>query len=85
MRYHANRIIHRDNCGKPGHMARDCKVPKKPHDKGKEAIWVVTTTMEGSTTEKEEALKKEQWRRLWEGVSEEEKQEMMKDMGFQND
>ena len=72
------------NCGKPGHMARDCKAPKKPRDKGKEVIRAMTTT-ETSTVEKEGTPKKEQWRRLWEEASEEEKQEMMKDMGFQND
>ena len=72
------------NCGKPGHMARDCKAPKKPRDKGKEVIRAVTM-METSMAEKEGTPKKEQWRQLWEGASEEEKQEMMKDMGFQND
>ncbi|KAF8671904.1 hypothetical protein AX14_005634 [Amanita brunnescens Koide BX004] len=72
------------NCGKPGHMARDCKAPKKPRDKGKEVIRAVTTT-ETSTTEQEETPKKERWRKLWEGASEEEKQEMIKEMGFQND
>ncbi|KAF8670115.1 hypothetical protein AX14_005943 [Amanita brunnescens Koide BX004] len=72
------------NCRKLGHMARDCKAPKKPRDKGKEVIRAVTTT-ETSTVEKEGTPKKEQWRRLWEEASEEEKQEMMKDMGFQND
>ena len=41
--------------------------------------------METSTTEQERTPKKERWRRLWEEASEEEKQEMMKDMGFQND
>ena len=66
-------------------MARDCKAPKKPHEKGKEVIRVVTMMAEMSMTEKEEVSKKEQWRRLWEGVSEDEKQEMIKDMGFQND
>ena len=71
------------NCGKPGHMARDCKAPKKPRDKGKEVIRAVMT-METPTIEKEGTPKKEQWRQLWEGASEEEKQEMMKDMGFQN-
>ncbi|KAF8707066.1 hypothetical protein AX14_013697 [Amanita brunnescens Koide BX004] len=73
------------NCGKPGHMAKECRAPKKPRDKGKEVIRAVTTTTETLTTEKEELSKKEQWRRLWEGASEEEKQELMKDMGFQND
>ncbi|KAF8643219.1 hypothetical protein AX14_009593 [Amanita brunnescens Koide BX004] len=72
------------NCGKPGHMARDCKVPKKPRDKGKEVIRAVMTT-ETSMAGKEETPKKERWRQLWEGASEEEKQEMIKDMGFQND
>ena len=43
------------------------------------------TTTETPTVEKEGTPKKEQWRRLWEEASEEEKQEMMKDMGFQND
>ena len=73
------------NCGKPGHMAKDCRAPKKPRDKGKEAIRAVTTVTEMTTTEREETPRKEQWRRLWEEASEEEKQEMMKDMGFQND
>ena len=50
------------NCGKPGHIARDCKAPKKPHDKGKEVIRAVILTTETTTTEKEEMLKKEQWR-----------------------
>ena len=66
-------------------MVRDCKAPKKPCDKGKEVIRAVTTTMEMSTTEKEETSKKEQWRQLWEGASKVERQEIMKDMGFQND
>ena len=65
-------------------MARDCKAPKKPRDKGKEVIRAMTAT-ETSTAEKEGTPKKEQWRRFWEEASEEEKQEMMKDMGFQND
>ena len=73
------------NCGKPGHIAKDCRAPKKPRDKGKEAIRAVTTMTETSMTEKEEMPKKEQWRQLWEGASEEEKREMMKDMGFQDD
>ena len=51
------------NCGKPGHMARDCKAPKKPRDKGKEVIRAVMT-METPMTEKEETPKKEQWRQL---------------------
>ena len=66
-------------------MVRDCKAPKKPCEKGKEVIRAVTTLMETLMTEKEETSKKEQWRQLWEGASEDERQEMMKDMGFQND
>ncbi|KAF8689163.1 hypothetical protein AX14_003375 [Amanita brunnescens Koide BX004] len=73
------------NCGKPGHMAKDCRAPKKPCDKGKETIRAITATMETPTAAKEETPKQEQWRRLWEGASEEEKQEIMKEMGFQND
>ena len=73
------------NCGKLGHMAKDCRAPKKPCEKGKEVIRVVTTITETSTAEKEEISRKEQWRRLWEGASEDKRQEMMKDMGFQND
>ncbi|KAF8697687.1 hypothetical protein AX14_001302 [Amanita brunnescens Koide BX004] len=52
------------NCGKLGHIAKDCRAPKKPRDKGKEVIRAVTTTMETTTMEKEETSKKEQWRRL---------------------
>ena len=48
-------------------------------------IRTVTTLTEIPTTDKEETMKKEQWRQLWEGASEDEKQEMMRDMGFQND
>ncbi|KAF8702665.1 hypothetical protein AX14_014355 [Amanita brunnescens Koide BX004] len=70
------------NCGKPRHIAKDCRAPKKPRDKGKEVIRAVTT--ETSASEEKETTKKELWRRLWEGASEEEKQEMIKDMGFQN-
>ena len=73
------------NCGKPGHMAGDCKAPKKPREKGKEVIRAVTTSTEALTADKEEVTKREQLRRLWEGASEDEKQEMMKDMGFQDD
>ena len=64
-------------------MAQDCKALKKPHKEGKEVIRAITTSTEESMTNKEETTKKEQWRRLWEGASKDEKQEMMKDMGFQ--